>query len=50
MGSDLYDDDDDDKDDEYNNNNNEDNDDAGISQDEVSMGSKEYGPQGDIDG
>ena len=49
MGGDLYDDDDDDdNDDEYNDDNHEDNND--IAQDKVSMGSKEYGPQRDVNG
>ena len=50
MGGDLYDDDDDDNDDEYNDDDNEDDDNAGISQDKVSMGSKEYRPQRDVNG
>jgi len=51
VGDDLYDDDDDDdNDDDDNDDDNEDNNDAGISQDEVSMGSKEYRPQRDVDG
>ena len=50
MGGDLYDDDDDDNDDEYNDDKNEDDNDAGIAQDEVLMGSKEYRPQRDVDG
>ena len=53
MGGDLYDDDDDDdddNDDDDNDDKNEDNDNAGIAQDKVSMGSKEYRLRPDVDG
>ena len=50
MGGGLYDDNDDDNDNEYNDDDNEDYNNAGIAQDEVSIGSKEYGPQRDVNG